>query len=255
MVKKIRFFPYLCALSLCLGGCATLHNPATGRNEFILINSATESALGKTADAQMRKEHPASSDRIVHARLENIGKRVAAVSDRMDISYSFTVLADRELNAVTLPGGRIYVNQGLMNALGDDELAYVVAHETGHVAARHIAKKIQANMGYQLLLSLAFAAYGEKVGDNAQDIARGATTVYTIVGLAYSRSDEYEADRLAVKYARAAGFDHYASMGALAKLKKYEGPNSKIAGYFRTHPYVDDRIAALKKELSGVQQK
>lgn len=257
MVKNIyRNIAIITAL-LFLSACATLYNPATGRNEFIIINSQTEVAIGRSAAAEMNKKHPLSKDERLQDRVKRIGEQVAAASDRKDIEYKFFVLADEELNALTLPGGLIYVNEGLMDVLNDDELAYVLAHETGHVAARHIAKKIQANMAYQLLLTVAFASVSSKAADSAQDIARGVDTVYDLIGLSYSRKDEYEADKLAVKYAFKAGFDPYASLLALEKIKKEEGPNWKVLQYFRTHPYVDERIKALKKiipELTGTDK-
>lgn len=223
-----------------------MYNPATGKNEFIFINSETEVALGQSVIPELNKKHPVSRDTELQNRVQSVGNRIAAVSDRKDIGYKFQVLEDKELNALTLPGGFIYINEGLAKVLTDDELAYVLAHETAHVAARHIAKKLQANMGYQLILGIANARLGDSAGESATNIARGVNTVYNLVGLSYSRKDEYEADRLAVKYAFKAGFDPYASLSALEKIKKEEGPDWKVLGYFRTHPYVDERIRALK---------
>ncbi|MFA5411721.1 MAG: M48 family metallopeptidase, partial [Candidatus Omnitrophota bacterium] len=142
-----------------------------------------------------------------------------------------------------LPGGFIFVNKGLMSVLNDDELAYVLGHEVGHVAARHIAKKLQSNMAYQLLIQIAFAGSD----GNAAAIASGIDTVYNLIDLGYSRHDEYEADRLGVKYAFRAGFKPEAALSSLEKIKKEEGPNWKVLEYFRSHPYAEERIAALKK--------
>ncbi len=248
MVKNI----VIIAALLFISGCATMYNPATGRNEFIFINSETEVALGKSVIPELVKKHPLSKNLYLEERSKAIGGRLAAVSDRQDISYKFYVLEDKELNAMALPGGFIYINRGLIQILNDDELAYVLGHETGHVAARHIAKKLQANMGYQLILGIAFASLGNSAGEKTADIARGVDTVYNLIGLSYSRQDEYEADRLAVKYAFRAGFDPYASLSALEKIKREEGPNWKVLGYFRTHPYVDERIKALKDFIPEV---
>ncbi len=242
-VKKI----FILGTVLLISGCATLYNPATGRNEFIMIDSETEVAIGKSVGTQMLKKQPLSDDRSLHERVNAIGRRISGVSDRQDIEYKFYVLQDKELNALTLPGGFIYANKGLMKILSDDELAYVLAHEVGHTAARHIAKKLQAHMAYQLILSVAFASSGSDAGGGAENVARGVDTVYNLVSLSYSRKDEYEADRLGVKYAFKAGFDPYAAISALERIRKEEGPNWKLLSYFRTHPYVDERIAALKK--------
>lgn len=233
-------------LILTLSGCSTLYNPATGRNEFIMINSQTEVGLGRSVIDDFTKEHPLVRDQKMQERVLSVGRKVAFVSDRKDIEYNFYVIEDKELNASTFPGGFIFMNKGLMDVLNDDELAYVLSHEVGHVAARHIAKKIQSNMAYQLLLGLAFAGAGDRTGGSVQTIAQGVDTVYNLIALSYSRKDEYEADRLGVKYAYLAGFNPYGSINALEKIKQGEGLNWKVLGYFRTHPYVEDRIKALK---------
>lgn len=237
-----------------VAGCATLYNPATGKKEFIWINSQTEVALGEGVEAELVKKHPLAREAILQSRVEAIGRRLAKISDRQDIDYKFFVLADEELNALTLPGGFIYVNKGLLNILNDAELAYVLGHEIGHVAARHIAKKIQTNMGYQLLLGVAFSAMGGGSAGSTGAVAQGVDTVYNLIALSYSRKDEFEADRLAVKYTLRAGFDPYASLAALEKIKKEEGPNWKILSYFRTHPYVDERISALKTAIPQLSE-
>ena len=246
---RVVFKSILLSGLLFLSGCATLYNPATGRNELILINSATEIEIGNSVKADLTKKHHISQDTYLNNRLNNVGNRLAAVSDRKDIEYRFFVLEDKDLNALAIPGGQIYVYQGLMNVLDDDELAYVVGHEVGHVAARHIAKRLQGNMAYQLLLAVAFAGFSDKLGDNAQSVAQGIDQIYNLIDLGYSRQDEYEADRLAVKYSYKSGYNPNASLTALEKIKKGEGPNWKVLGYFRSHPYIDERTAALRKIL------
>lgn len=223
-----------------------MYNPATGRNEVIFINSATEVSMGQEVKAEMFKKQPLLKDPLMQERVNRVGKRLSGVSDRKDIVYEFGVLDSKELNAVALPGGFIYVYQGLMKVLNDDELAYVLGHEVGHVAARHIAKKMQANMTYQSILGIAFAGISGVTGVDTSLASTGVNTIYNLIELKYSREDEYEADRLAAKYSYKSGFDPSASLSALEKIRTKEGPNWKITGYFRTHPYVDDRIKALK---------
>lgn len=249
MVRNL-FKPIIIGLFLFLSGCATTYNPATEREEFIFINSATEVAIGGEMVAELTKKYPLSHDQNLQDRVQRIGAKLSEVSDRQDIEYKFFVLEDKELNAMTLPGGFIYVNQGLMNVLDDHELAYVLGHEVGHVAARHIAKKIQSNMTYQLLLSVAFAAAGEKGSGKVEDIAKGVNVLFNLIALGYSRKDEYEADRLAVKYAFKAGFNPSAAIFALEKIRQEEGPNWRLLIYFRTHPYVEERIDALRQIIA-----
>jgi predicted Zn-dependent protease len=248
MVRLIKL-NFILILILMLSGCATLYNPATGQNEMIFLDSATESSIGKNTVPELLKQHPLSKDAAMQERLRTVGSRLAGVSDRQDVTYTFGVLADKELNAMALPGGYVFVNQGLMSILSDDELAYVVGHEVGHVAARHIAKQMQANMTYQVILGVAFAGLGSKMGSGGDALSQGADAIYNVIALGYSRKDEYQADRIGVRYSYKAGYNPWASLTALEKIKKEEGTNWKVMGYFRSHPYVEDRIRALQTAI------
>ncbi|MCM8781366.1 MAG: M48 family metalloprotease [Candidatus Omnitrophica bacterium] len=243
---KMKMILFLLVVVFSSSGCATLYNPATGKNELILIDSTQELAIGHSLREKFIRHHPISYNKELQDRLSIVGERISRVSDRKDIDYKFWVLKDKELNALTLPGGFIYVNEGLISIVNDDELSFVVAHEVGHTAARHIVKKLQANLGYQLLLAVALAGISGNTQQSTIDILRGIDTIYNLIELRYSRHDEYEADRLAVKYMFYAGYNPSASISCLEKIKQSEGPNWKILSYFRTHPYVNERIKALE---------
>jgi predicted Zn-dependent protease len=247
MVRIIKRLICIAAFFL-ISGCATLYNPATGRNELIFIDSNTEVALGKNVMPDVFKKHPLTPDQGLQQRVQDVGRRLVSVSDRQDIEYKFYCLEEKELNAAAYPGGYIIVNKGLASILTDDELAYVLGHETGHVAARHITKKLQSGMAYQMLLTVAFIGIGDRV-PGAQGIAQGIDTIHNLVALGYDRHDEYEADKLGAKYAFKSGFNPYGSVSALAKIKQQEGPSWKALEYFRSHPYADERIAALKEYI------
>ena len=206
MVKTPKTF-LVTFLALFLSGCTTFYNPATGRNEMIFLNSASEVSIGRGVVTDYASKHPLSNDQQLRARVQNVGSRLAAVSERKDIEYHYDVFEDKELNAMAFPGGFVYVNSGLVKILNDDELAYVIGHETGHVAARHIVKQLQANMTYQVLLGVAFAAAGDKIGSGADTLASGADAIYNLLSLGYSRQDEYQADRLGARYAFRAGYN------------------------------------------------
>lgn len=242
-MSKIFFVP-LVILFLC--GCATVYNPATERKEYIFINDATEVAIGKSVAGEISRKKELLQDATAQARVQRVGAKIAAVSDRTNIVYEFYILNDRELNALSLPGGIIYINKGLLDKLNDDELAFILGHEVGHVAAKHAVKSMQSNMAFQMLLTLAFAATGDTGAKTTTNIAQATDQVYNLIALGYSRKDEYFADRLGVRYAFNAGFDPYAAISSLEKIKKTEGANLKVLEYLRTHPYVDERIKALK---------
>ena len=225
-----------------------MYNPATGRQELILINDETEVAIGRNVAREIAKEKQLWQDRRAQARVHSIGGRIAQASDRSNLRYEFYILDDKELNAMALPGGIVYINRGLLNLVTDDELAFIFGHEVGHVAARHSVKKLQSEMGFQLLLTLAFSFAGEKNAKTSGDIAQASDMVYNLIALGYSRQDEYEADTLGVKYASWGGFNPKAAISALEKIKKAEAGSGKVPIYLRSHPYIDDRIKALEKE-------
>ena len=149
-------------------------------------------------------------------------------------------------HATALPGGYVYVNRGLIEKVkDDDELACVIAHEVGHIAARHQVKRLQTSLGYTLLQAL---AVGAKVDSRA---IRGADIAATQLFLAYSRDDELQADRLGVRYAKRAGYDPKAMIRFLGKLDELEHEKPAPRSYLRTHPYVSDRIRVVREETEG----
>ncbi|MBM3243346.1 MAG: peptidase M48 [Candidatus Omnitrophica bacterium] len=234
---------YLLFFSLLLSGCATTYNPATARHELILIDTGSEIALGEDIGRQLRRDLIILNDYNMQSRLNSIGKRVAGFSDRQDLSYSFSIVKDDQYNAFAVPGGFIYVNSGLIKEATDDELACVLAHEIGHIAARHSVKRLQANLGYQLISSIALGK------SSPAAVSQAAGITYNIIALGFSRQDEFLADKLAVKYAKAAGYDPY---GMVTFFKKLEG--NKKSGldlvFLSSHPPIKDRIENVENEIN-----
>lgn len=243
-MRKAGIFFSLVIL-LMLGGCATVYNPATEKKELIFIDTQSEVSLGANIDQQVRAQYKVSKDKGIEARLQKIAGAITKVSDRQDLVFRFTVLESKEVNAFATPGGYIYVFTGLIGNVTDDELAGVIAHEVGHVAARHIVKKLQAQLGYEILMSFAFGA------TNPTDIERAVNLTFNMISLGYSRGDELEADKLAVKYMNMAGFNPRAMIEFLEKLQKME-QSGLLSGVsiFSTHPTLKVRMAELEKLLA-----
>ncbi|MBN2831490.1 MAG: M48 family metalloprotease [Candidatus Omnitrophica bacterium] len=241
----IRFFCIL-FLAFSLGGCATIYNPATARHELILIDTQSEIVLGRDIDQQIKKDFVFLRDYNMQARIDSIGKRVALASDRQDLNYKFSIIKDDEFNAFAVPGGFIYVNSGLINAANDDELACVLAHEIGHIAARHSVKRLQANLGYQLLMGIALGKSG------SQAISQAAGITYNVVALGFNRQDEFLADKLAVKYSSAAGYNPYGMVTFFKKLEENKKPGLELV-FLSSHPPVKDRIEQVEKEIALIR--
>lgn len=243
-MKFIKNFIIFTAL-ISIFGCATTYNPVTEKNEFILINTSSEVALGSSISKQIALEKGIIKEGQQKARVEKIGKRIALFSDRKDLDYNFFVIKDKELNAFAVPGGFIYIHSALAERSSDDELACVIAHEVVHVAARHSVKQLQASLGYQLLLSVA-------LGGSDQGTVREITNaVFSLSQLGYSRQDETLADRIGVKYAYSAGFNPQGMISFFNKLKaesEKRGQGLPIE-IFSSHPDLDNRIKVVSEEI------
>lgn len=240
----------LCAfLIFCAAGCATMYNPATGQEEFILISTEEEIQIGRQVAAEIQQKYPIYRDQRLNERINSIGQKIAAVNDRKDLPYYFIILDDDEINAFTVPGGYVYVFRGLVDFVKtDEELAGVLAHEVGHVAARHIVKKMQAQMGYELIFTLATRGKEEY-----QSIANFANLAFNLVMLGYSREDEYFADILAVRYMNRAGYNPRAMISFLERLKGEE-KGQEPPSFLSTHPGIDERITHIKDEIAMSEQ-
>ncbi len=248
--KLYRIFKTLGVLTIVcviftLTGCSTEYNLATKQEEKYYYSTDKEVAMGQAINRQVEKELKFSNDPLQKKRVEDIGKKIAAVSDRKEIDYYFQVLDDDTVNAVSLPGGYVYVNSGLLDKVAnDDELACVLAHEVGHIVARHSIKKLQAMQSYSILRLLVAVAPG------TGEVGSAADAAFLQFLLGYSREDELLADQLGARYAKLAGYNPRAMITFLTRLQDI---NRRMPlqerSYFKTHPYVPDRIRVVKQEL------
>ncbi len=233
------------AAGIFVSGCSTEYNIATGKEEAYFYSTDREVSMGQAIAKQVEKEYKPVNDPLIQNRVELIGKKIAAVCDRKDITYHFMAIEEDEVNAVSLPGGFVYVNKGLVDKVSsDDELAGVLAHEVGHIVARHSIKKLQAMMSYSLLRILSIQLPQTAETGNAADIA------FTEIMLGYARDDELLADQLAARYMKLAGYN---PQGMITFLEKLQDINRRKPlqprTYLKTHPYVPDRIRVVKQEI------
>ncbi|MDP2927415.1 MAG: Maf family nucleotide pyrophosphatase [Candidatus Omnitrophota bacterium] len=242
--RKLGLFLMICAI-FGLAGCSTEYNLATKQEEKYYYSTDQEVQMGQSINQRVEKELKFSADPLQQKRVEDIGKKIAAVSDRKEIDYHFRVLDDDEINAVSLPGGYVYVNSGLLDKVAnDDELACILAHEVSHIVARHSIKKLQAMQSYSILRVLVAVAPGTSEVSNAADAA------FAQFLLGYGRQDELLADQLGTRYAKLAGYDPHGMVTFLIKLQDINRRMPlRERSYYKTHPYVPDRIRVVKQEL------
>ena len=246
MSKKLCRLVSLMGCVLLAGGCASEYNLATGREERLLYGTEKEISIGDAVARQVERNYKINQDMDLNRRMEVILSRLVPVVDRKDLVYTIRVIDDDKVNAVSLPGGYIYVFKGLIDkAENDDQIAGVIAHELGHITARHGIKRMQSAYGYALLQGLAIASQDA-------DAVVGVNAVYTSIFFAYSRRDEFESDRLAVRYMKKAGYDPEEMIKTLEILKKEEerAPLQPV-NYFRTHPYLAERMGIVHQAITG----
>jgi len=235
----------VCWLPAFLSGCSTEYNVATGKQESFYYSTDKEVNMGKSIAKQLEKEYKPAEDPLVQKRVQDIGQKIAAVCDRREIDYTFKALDEDEVNAVSLPGGFVYVNKGLIDKVAnDDELAGVLAHEVGHIVARHSIKKLQGVMSYSVFNVLA------AVTTRSAEVVTAANCAFTELLMGYSREDELLADQLAARYMKLAGYDPHGMISFLEKLQEVNRRKPlRPKTYYKTHPYVPDRIRVVKQEI------
>src|SRR5579862_2402226 len=188
----------------------------------------------------------------LHEEIGKLVNRLVAASERPNLKYEVTILNSPAINAFALPNGRLYVTRGLI-ALANDrsELASVLAHEMGHVIARHA--EIREEQARQA------AIVGHVVSDPQMGALALAKSKLTLAS--FSRAQEFEADGIGVGIAARAGFDPFGAARFLndmqrnAELKSPGGnPDPRAVDFLSSHPSTPDRVKnaiANARQFSG----
>lgn len=234
------------ALSVGLVACAA--NPGTGRSRRGM-SEEDEIEQGRQAAAEVEQSMGFAGSAELNAYVARIGQRLAKHSSRSHLEYEFHVVDMKEPNAFALPGGYIYVSRGLLALMNnEDELATVLGHEIGHVAARHSVQRQAKSRPWiplQILAGIGGAA-ASVVSPALGSAVAGAGQLPAALAMAsYSRKQEEEADRLGQQYAAVEGWDPTAlasSMDALTREQQLEGGGDPYRrSFFDSHPTTPDR--------------
>ena len=188
------------------------------------------------------------------AYVEGVGRRVASFSGTANAgqAYRFTTLNSAVENAFAVPGGFVYITRQLMGIMNDEaELAFVVGHETGHIAANHAQARKSAAQNNSILGVLG-AVLGAVVGNNAFGglISQSAQQFSKLRTLSFSRNQEYQADVLGIRYIAQAGYDPNAGVTMLTQLARSTALETRIQGdanrstpeWASSHPLSQNRV-------------
>jgi predicted Zn-dependent protease len=167
--------------------------------------------------------------------------------DRPEVTWQVFVIDDsKTVNAFATPGGYLYVYRGLLEmAQNEAELAAVMAHETGHVVARHAARNMVTEYGIDAVAGLA-------AGNNPGLLAQLTTSIAGKgLMLSHSRADETEADEYGARYASMAGYDPHAFPAFFGRLQQQEGRSPAVLTYLSDHPATGDRITHINEFIAA----
>jgi predicted Zn-dependent protease len=231
---------FLLVTVIC-GGCAT--NPVTGKSQLSLVSESQEIAMGREQLAASKADPGFVRNDRLERYVTDVGMGMARASERPDLPWEFHVIDDPAVNAFAAPGGFIFVTRGLLGYLNSEaQLAEVLAHEIGHVTAKHTV----AMISQQELARGGLGLFSVVKPDLARGIAgQAATVLASLYFLKYSRGDEHMADELGHRYSLRAGYDPREMPKTFRTLQQLDqsSSSSKLPGFLSTHPDPGDRVA------------
>lgn len=250
-------------MAVVLSGCAAL--PGGNIPGPSAPISQSESQQGADAHPQLLAEFGGAMSGPQAQYVEQVGKNIAVQSGLANARDSFTVsLVNSSVNnAFAIPGGYVYTTRQLVSLMNNEaELAAVLGHEVGHVAARHSQRRQQAATQNQLLGVLGAVASSVLLGDSSlgQQLGQAAMQGSQLLTLKFSRSQELEADNLGIQYLQRAGYDPKAMGTVLASLAAQNALDARLMGkdnatlpeWASTHPDPASRVQTALSKVQGM---
>jgi predicted Zn-dependent protease len=229
------------------------------RSTFSEITEQEEYYIGRAVAALILSKYKIYDNGGLTNYVNVLGKAISYSSDRPETygGYHFLILDSDEVNALAAPGGFVFVTKGLIMRCKDEEmLASILAHEIGHVSAKHglaSIKKSRLVDTFKILGKEAATRYGSKELAELTGIFENVLgdIVESLVEKGYDRKYEYEADKLAVKFASETRYD---PNGLTRFLKTMVGGASGASGkgWFKTHPSAEDRLEKVNSQIKGM---
>lgn len=223
-------------------GCAV--NPVTGEKQLMLMSEDQEIKIDKqNSPHQFSADYGPITDRSLNGYIHRTGQKMAQLSHRPQMPYSFTAVNATYVNAYAFPGGSIAATRGILLSLSNEaELAGLLGHEIGHVNARHTAERMTKNVLVSLAL-VGVAAYVQTEDARLAPLAAGLGGIGAGMLLAkYSRDDEREADALGMEYMVRSNHSPEGMVGLMNVLRGISKHKpSTIEMMFATHPMSDER--------------
>lgn len=216
---------------------------------FDMYSIDTDIKIGKAYSQQIERTVKIVDDPVVNEYVNRLGQNLVRNSDAK-FPYTFKIVDADDINAMTLPGGWVYINTGMILAADDEaELAGGMAHEIAHAALRH-ATRGQSRAVLLQMLTIPVMVAGGPVGVIGGQAARLAVPMSL---LKFSREFEAEADYFGVQYMYKAGYDPNGLVTFFEKVQAREKKKpGSISKAFSTHPQTPDRISKSQEEIGKI---
>ncbi len=241
----------LCAAAACAVFAACVRNPATGNLQLNLISESQEIEMGKQAAQEVEQSIGLYKDPKIQSYVANLGQTLSQQTTRKNLPWQFHVVEDAAVNAFALPGGPVYVTRGILGTLMTEaELAGVMGHECGHIAARHSVNQISKQQVAQVGLGVG-SVLSPEIGQLSQIASAGLQVLF----LKFSRDDERQADKLGFAYMANAGYDARQMVNVFTTLERVSklAGGGKVPEWLQTHPDPENREKDAEERLKEVK--
>lgn len=231
-------------------------NPITGETQQVALSRQEEVAMGLQAAPEMAQMHGGlHRDSGLQEYLDQVCQRLidASMAAETDWPFECHLLADPEtINAFALPGGQLFITDALFESLQTEgQLAGVMAHEIGHVLARHAAEQLAEQQLAQGLSGAAvIAAYDPENPNSGLTAAQMSALIGKLVTLKYGREDELQSDELGVQIMADAGYDPRALISVMEILAS-AGGSAGQPEFFSTHPNPSNRVEKIRNAIDA----
>lgn len=250
MLNRLLIALAVCLVTAAAGADPHRDLPDIGSPADAVFTRSQADAIGRSVVHQLRSQGSVLEDPEVADYISTLGDRIAVYAHEGEMRFDFFVVNDDAINAFALPGGYVGINTGLVTATrSESELAGVLAHEISHVTQKHIARRISATGRTSILATAAVLAaimLGAG-GDMIPAAIMGAQGIAIQEQINYTRSNEYEADRVGLHLLAQAGFDPMGMPSFFEVLSRDAGlPGGRAPEFLQTHPLSSARIAETR---------
>ena len=239
-----------------LGATLAVMATSVSGSRAAYLSPKEETELGERFLASISSQYEFADYPYIMQYMNELGDYIGSHIEVPYFPLKFYVIKDSTVNAFAAPAGHIFFFSGLIGILDDaDELASILAHELGHVSARHLVSRIDRSQKIGLA-TLAGMLAGILVGGEVGGaLMTGSVAAGIQAELGYSREDERQADQLGFKYTQLSGFDPAGMLTALQKIQRENWYGTQeIPAYLLTHPGAPERMATIESMLRGYEK-